>query len=442
MRRLIKLIAITSASLILLFLMLLRPIHSTADAHLRLLQALDTLTFKKPISQIVHVAWAKFNITPSLPVNMAGYGKREAKSVHDSLYIRLLLFQTAKTHQRFILLAVDLLIFPPALYKLLLENLAKIGIPPNHVYVTATHTHSSLGGWMPSLLGQFYIGKYQDTFWKQIVKQLIETIQNQGANASPAKIAYTEVDGRRWVKNRLNSLNPVDAKVRVLKIVRADKKAACLINFSAHATLISPTVLSADYPGVLVQTLEADPKVDFAIFTAGTVGSHAVAHKALQNFDLAKTIGESISYKILKQFDNLDLESLDQLNAARFELPLSKPQLRISSKWMIAPWLFEQILGKVNAHLSFLKLNEIIFLGLPCDFSGEIAVRRKFYSALEASDQHLIISSFNGAYIGYITPDQYYHTVNHAEVREMNWFGAGGERYFSTLIEHILAKQK
>lgn len=422
--------------------MLFSPTHSTTAAYNKLLTVLDTIEFRQPKKREVHVSWSKVNITPSLPVNMAGYRKREAQSVHDSLYIRFLIFKTPATREHFILLSADLLIFPPDLYSLLLQKLAKIDISADHIYITATHTHSSIGGWSKTFASQLFLGTYQTAFWEKITDDIVDNIQKESQQVAPAQIGYLEIDGRRWVGNRIDNMKPIDDRVRIVKLERADGKVACLANFSAHVTIVDDPVLSADYPGVLVKNLESDSAIDFALFTAGAVGSHSVTHKRLWNFDLVVAIGQSISYEILKQFKTLPLTPLNQIDANRFELPLPKPQLRIDPEWTISASLFESLLGEFKGHINFLKLNNLVFLGLPCDFSGEIAVKRQLYSIAKGTDHHLILSGFNGAYIGYITPDIYYETVNHAEVKEMNWFGPGGERYFSTLILDILTKQK
>jgi len=44
----------------------------------------------------------------------------------------------------------------------------------------------------------------------------------------------------------------------------------------------------------------------------------------------------------------------------------------------------------------------------------------------EEKGLNLIITTFNGGYIGYVTPDQYYNHRYH-EVRDMNWFGPTGK---------------
>ncbi|MNF00811.1 hypothetical protein D3C80_1996990 [compost metagenome] len=51
----------------------------------------------------------------------------------------------------------------------------------------------------------------------------------------------------------------------------------------------------------------------------------------------------------------------------------------------------------------------------------------------------LFITSFNGAYVGYITPDVYYDSVR-SETREMNWFGPYNGRYFKEVVNGMLTK--
>ncbi|WP_373396729.1 hypothetical protein V8V91_18655 [Algoriphagus halophilus] len=52
---------------------------------------------------------------------------------------------------------------------------------------------------------------------------------------------------------------------------------------------------------------------------------------------------------------------------------------------------------------------------------------------------NLMITTFNGGYMGYITPDKYYDRKFH-EVREMNWYGPGNGKYYDDLIRNIINK--
>ena len=77
-------------------------------------------------------------------------------------------------------------------------------------------------------------------------------------------------------------------------------------------------------------------------------------------------------------------------------------------------------------------------IALPCELSSE------FYPELqklaEAKGMRLIITSFNGSYVGYATPSRNFH-INHMETRTMNWTGKYGGDYFNELVRLIIEKQ-
>ena len=73
--------------------------------------------------------------------------------------------------------------------------------------------------------------------------------------------------------------------------------------------------------------------------------------------------------------------------------------------------------------------------------SGEISgvFYEKWDQLAQEKGLNLIITTFNGGYIGYITPDELYDEHFH-EVREMNWYGPGNGQYFDELITRIIQK--
>ena len=73
--------------------------------------------------------------------------------------------------------------------------------------------------------------------------------------------------------------------------------------------------------------------------------------------------------------------------------------------------------------------------------SGEISgvFYEKWEKLAREKELNLIITSFNGGYIGYITPDELYDEHFH-EVRGTNWYGPGNGRYFDEMITAIIRK--
>ena len=49
----------------------------------------------------------------------------------------------------------------------------------------------------------------------------------------------------------------------------------------------------------------------------------------------------------------------------------------------------------------------------------------------------LMVTSFEGGYIGYVTPDRYYDRQSY-ETRDMNWFGPYNGDYFKEMMGGLL----
>jgi hypothetical protein len=119
----------------------------------------------------------------------------------------------------------------------------------------------------------------------------------------------------------------------------------------------------------------------------------------------------------------------------RVPLALSDPQVKISPDWKVRAWLFRAAMGEYPAYLTALRLGDMIMLGTPCDFSGE------FDPALDsvASQHHVqtMVTSFNGGYIGYVTPSRYYDVI-HSETQLMNWYAPGTGEYIEACLEKLI----
>ena len=84
-----------------------------------------------------------------------------------------------------------------------------------------------------------------------------------------------------------------------------------------------------------------------------------------------------------------------------------------------------------------LRIGNNILIGTPCDYSGELMP--EVLQVAERRNLNLIITSFNGGYIGYITHDRHYD-LNLYETRIMNWYGPQNGVYFQDIIQKILKK--
>ena len=147
-----------------------------------------------------------------------------------------------------------------------------------------------------------------------------------------------------------------------------------------------------------------------------------------------------LSNSLKKQVDMLTLVGIPKMNppfirSFKLALPLREPQAKISQNWAIRPYIFKEIAGDYDVYISVLQLGSIVFVGIPADFSGELAI--PLYKKARELGLNLIITSFNGGYIGYVVKDEWYD-LNKYEARAMSWYGSDNGAYLSEVVSRIL----
>ena len=212
-----------------------------------------------------------------------------------------------------------------------------------------------------------------------------------------------------------------------------------LITYAAHATCLPRklNMISADYPGALIKGVNKLDEIDFAIFSAGAVASH---EPLLPDFstEIKNNYANNLINCIKNNIPVKDsFKPLKSVLYYQISLPLRTPHLKVGRYIRLRPFIFEWILGKGVGKLSFLKMDDVCFIGTPCDFSGELML--EIEKENKANSITPIITSFNGEYIGYITSDKYYYWDAH-EVRDVNWFGPYNGKYFKESILESLLK--
>ena len=78
-----------------------------------------------------------------------------------------------------------------------------------------------------------------------------------------------------------------------------------------------------------------------------------------------------------------------------------------------------------------------VWVSTPCDFSGELALSVK--NALRPRGIEVVVTSFNGDYIGYVIGSRYYHMDGY-EPRLMSFFGPNVPDYLQELVQSLALK--
>jgi neutral ceramidase len=388
----------------------------------------------------VRVGWSKVNITPSHQAPLAGYGKRKGKrleGIHDSIFVRAFVFKNR--HQKLAYVTMDLLIVPMSVTAALRDQLPALGFTIDQTYLTATHSHSSLGGWARKPAGYLMAGKYDKAIVQGLTQAILQAISRAEASVAPARIGFASLAADAFVYNRLlGDKGGKDNQLRLLKISKDQGETALLCTYAAHATCLpaAHVAISGDYPGALVRELEKLPGINLAAFSAGAMASHGPAAPG-EGQARVDHMARGLTAVAAAQLNQVPLQYVFRLHAVAVPLSLRSPHWRIARNWRLLPPLFYLGLGKYPAALKAIRIGPVLFAGLPGDFSGELVPDLE--KSLGTGAEKLIVTSFNGGYIGYITPDAYYDLKKY-ETRDMNFFGPYNGAYLSEMLRLLLQK--
>jgi len=415
--------------MMIFIMMLMKPVDrspirnsSLAKKAMDSIRMADVKTWSDTIP--VRTAFGRVNITPSAPMPMAGYARRDAfKEVHDSLYVHLALFK--KPGLELFLISADLLIFPDELRDRLVHATAQN--PEVQMHFSASHTHNGLGGWAEGFGGELIAGKYHPEWLTDVTDAIIGKMSRMRLDARTSSIHYFQNDASEFVKNRLMSTAPVDGMIRGLKIYQDNGDSTVVFTYSGHPTLLNrkSLALSNDYPGATIRRLE-DKGYAFSMFMAGMVGSHRITNVDGKDYARIDNLARELSERIINAPGSE--VSTDQIKVLDFNIPFRPSQVRLMKGLAIRDWVFSSALQPLEGTISVTRIGSLDLVGTPCDFSGEL------YSGINDRYKPMIITSFNGDYIGYITEDEHYEESSYMEVRTMNWVGPHYGDHFQQMI--------
>jgi neutral ceramidase len=441
LKKLIKWLVYTVLGLFVLAMLLVGPIDKTPlkeqPFYQTMISRLDTIHPNQSQKDKVKVGWSKFNITPSYSMPMAGYTPKDKyESIHDSIYGGVIAMTNGSSVNVFV--SLDLMLFPPSIKNRVNEALKRQG-KDYFVYYSATHTHSSLGGWDASLVGRLVLGSYHAEWVDQTANDILDNIDKATTSSISSTIQYWENDASEFVENRLDAANgQVDGKLRGLKFNRADSSKAVIVTYSAHPTNVEllSRVVSGDYPSALTKQLEKRG-FDFGLFMAGMVGSHRLKGIEGTDFERIDKAGLLLAEKVVKATNQNLAESIS-ISSAHIPIAFGSSQLRIAKDWKVRDWVFRSLLNPLQGELTYLQVGHVVFIGTPADFSGEIFAQEKLEAIAAAMGKKLILTSFNGNYTGYVTADHHYAKGSEEEVMALNWVGPYFGDYYTQMLKQIL----
>jgi len=402
----------------------------------------------------LHIGFGKEGITPGLgakeddpeagvfkEVPMAGFGSRKGKyaeGIHDSLFVKVVAIRVQE--KLLVLVGSDMLIIPPVLSEKVSQIVnEKLGLERNQLFFSATHTHSSLGAWSEGYVGEEFAGLANPNVVKWLVLQFSKAIEHAIQDIKPGELGTGSFEAADFISNRLiGEKGEKDTEFIFLVVKQDDGRSAILGTFDAHTTTLGGWNMefSADYPGYWQRKLEREG-FDMAVFFAGSVGSHSPNSKG-EKFEKPKYIGEALADSALKYSQSVDLADSIGLSYISLKMTLPEFHIRVSDGIRLNPILGGKLFPSIGeVYVQAARIGDLIWATSPSDFSGETAIVYK--NAMNKEGYKTFVSSFNGAYVGYVIPARYYH-LNEYEARLMSWFGPNMGPYTNEMIRRIMQK--
>jgi hypothetical protein len=259
----------------------------------------------------ISAGFAAVDVTPSGSAVLSGFAVREAPSVgvHDPLYARAMVLDDG--HRRVAVIVLDVIGVDAALVRTVRSRLAaQAGVGPDDVFVAATHTH---GG--PAVLVDALLGAVDPMVRARLAAGAVAAAVAAIAALAPAEVEVAMGREDTVAHNRRVPDGPIDPDVPVVVVRRAGDVVGVVTGYACHPVTLGADNrwVTRDYPGFVVDALEAHWPGSVALFLTGCSGqvntghaasaSLSAAPAARRTFAEARRLGQRLARVVVDQVD-------------------------------------------------------------------------------------------------------------------------------------------
>ena len=398
-----------------------------------------------PIGQF-EAGWGSRSITPPIGTPLAGFEDRQgkpSKGVHDELLVKALAVSDGTDTA--VVVGADMLMVPENVAELVRAHVSqRTVLTANEILFNASHNHSGPGAFAPGFASRAFNGPYDPNIPDFLARAFTEAIVEAYHSLEPAKMMYGGVDALEYIRNRTRSDSPVDSELSYMLVEQEDGDSCFLVSYSAHPTVLGSDNMqfTGEYPGFLVRRITEKTGAE-AIYIGGAVGSMSPRPPdGGDSFDRCRAMGVALADKVLEAVVDTTLFK-DKVDIASIGFPIKLPpfQLRLNENLRVSKFLFPVLGIDTDGWMHAVRIGDIALVGTPADYCGEISVDLKSWAQNHSVD--LWVLSFNGDYVGYISPDKYYYDKNEKggygyERGIMSWIGPDQEAFTVSLITHMI----
>lgn len=360
------------------------------------------------------VGLATVDITPPVGVTLVGYKPRESTAIGHALRAEALACRTGDTG--WILITSDTIGFPREFVAAVREKItATVGVPPEAIMVSGTHTHS---GPATIMFGNGKLSSLDRECLATLQERLARVAAEAWTNASPGRFTVSTTGAPDLMSNRrveaedgtwTNEWTDPDGKhpgytdphVLLVGIERADGTAAgLLVNYGCHPVVLGPGSLdiSADYPGYMKDALEEGGVAERVLFTIA--GGANINPRVCVDVgaELPQRMGEALA-AIVKQSTG-DMTPIEQGDPCWRREPWNIVRTRELEKRKERP--DSRTGAKIATEIQVLRCGDLAIVGLPGELFSEFNRMLRERSPVP----HTIVVSLANDYVGYLPTDQ------------------------------------
>jgi hypothetical protein len=366
---------------------------------------------------------ARADITPTKPVQMAGYSSRKelSQGIHDPLSARVVAFECGG--KRAVLVSLDNLgFYNDTATQIRAALLERCKLEPSELLLCAIHTHSA-----PTLTlnagkdhpNNVEYTKTLTTTIGDLIERALKSMEPVSVGArrgySPIgmnrreKIVEAGTDGKTKESIRLgrNAYGPTDKEVLVMKIAKTDGTAiAAIFDYACHSTSLGPgnMAISGDVHGLAEQFVEQHLGAGLmAPAFAGASGDIDPWFRVVPGFKtnsgwipepvlLSTMLGEEV-VNVYREINVLSPSGPVRTAIAILDLPAQSGKEQPS-----------EYTGSPQVTITAARIGDTAFIGFGCEILHALGLEIKLGSPFAHT---FLITHCNGA-AGYLAPAELY----------------------------------
>lgn len=403
-----------------------------------LMFGLMTAAFAASAQTALKAAGGKVDITPDTPVFLAGYGSnRKSTGIHDRLMARCIVLEQGKT--RFALVTCDV-IGVPRFHVEKIKAMVKT-VPPENVYVAATHVHSgpdTMGQWGPDIRTSGVDKAWMEGMRVKVAKLIDETTPK----LQPAKLKFAHTKDVPHISRNARIARVLDKELGVIQAVnpQTGKPIVTLVNYACHPEVLNNHEITADFPHWLYETVEEKTGA-VCVYANGALGGMVTADydekpsdKGM-NWQAAETIGRTMGQRVLDIIANADTQENTPIALQRtvFQVPMENKNFLALIQLGVFP---KDIVdnGNITTEVSRITLGSAEILTLP----GEVLPNIGLYLKRKMTGEHKFLFGLTNDELGYILTKEDFGL-------ELYSYESGvsiGEQMGERMVEKLLALLK